>query len=619
MLLLEVGREKEHFFPWRKGEEEPEDPERIVEFDTMNGFLAQFSREETKFRILLSLLKLMGVEDKNAEFSNLSNSGAGALYMNTPAINMQDFAGGEVRVLQSILPSFKTQEALAIFTHFIFAQTYNKFSEPFRTKIMSLWLDFECDVIRNGSGDKSLKKDLKKLVKSLLKEDRNNIELVMKYAEIEFEMSGYQGAQSILETSLTASSKVVLEQKYEENLVSSSLLYRAGVEMELREICRLKVENVDGDDGIHKDRLQWLLIQVGAGGTFKPLTSDNKMSMLALVDAAKCNLENWIGEKLIEVKSINFFKLAPFVKHSLVEIIFFYAWLVKFTSGWEDALAALNGFAKQIESKITKEGRFVEEYLTLIFIQESIDKICYDLLWYESLHDIKMKQNLRSFYITCLKKYPNSGYFLNKLSSVEGSTSVVSTVWREVCKVVQDKNLVNYSLVEQVTKLGLTKFVKVLDPDNPSELPAIGLGFLNKLHNLLEFLTSLPTIRHSPLVWRLLLWTTSVLSSGDHSTEARESLKTLLYRSIQDVPWCKGLYMDTTLYLDKIGELFTTFKQEIVIGGDYAGAEDIEDEIVEPKFEEKIGTLEHVTELMIEKDLRVRLPLQELDVLLDPV
>ena len=196
---------------------------------------------------------------------------------------------------------------------------------------------------------------------------------------------------------------------------------------------------------------------------------------------------------------------------------------------------------------------------------------------------------------------------------------MVSSVWREVCKMVQNKSLVNYQLVEQVTKLGLTKFVKVLDPDNPSELPSIGLGFLNKLHNLLEFLTTLPTIRHSPLVWRLLLWTTSVLSSGAHSTEACESLKTLLYRAIQDVPWCKGLYLDTALYWDKIGELFTTFKQEIVIGGDYEGADDIEDEIVEPKFEVKVGTLEHVTELMIEKDIRVRLPLQELDVLLDPV
>jgi len=616
---LEVGREREHFFPWRKGEEEPEDPERIVEFDTIQGFLVQFSREESKFRVLISLLKLLGVEERNNEFANLVNSGAGAVYLNTPAFYREDFAGGDLKVLQAILPTFKTQESLAIFTHFIFAQIYNRFSEPFRTKIMTLWLNFECEVIKNSSGDKSLKKDLRKLVKSLLKEDRNNIELVAKYAEIEYELAGYQTAQNIVETSLATSSKPVLEQKYEEIIVSSSLLFRSGVEMELREICKLKVENVESDDSLNKDRLQWLLIQVGCGGTFKPLSEDNKMSMLALVDTARGNFEKWISENIENVKNVNFFKLAPNVKHSLVEVFFFYAWLVKFTSGCQDALEVMKKYSEQIASKIKKEGRFVEEYLTLKFIHESIDKICYDLLWYESLQDIKMRQNLRSFYITCLKNHPNSGYFLSKLGSVEGSTSVVSSVWREVCKLVKDKSLVNYQLVEQVSRLGLTKFIKVLDPDNPGELPSIGLGFLNKLHNLLEFLTTLPTIKHSPLVWRLLLWTTSVLNSGAHSTEACESLKTVLYRAIQDVPWCKGLYLDTALYLDKIGELYTTTKQEIVLGGDYEGADDVEDEVVEPKFEEIPGTLEHVTELMVEKDLRVRLPLQELDVLLDPV
>ena len=44
-----------------------------------------------------------------------------------------------------------------------------------------------------------------------------------------------------------------------------------------------------------------------------------------------------------------------------------------------------------------------------------------------------------------------------------------------------------------------------------------------------------------------------------------------------------------------------------------------EEEDIEPKYEEIPGSLEHVTELMVEKDLRLRLPLQELDVLLESV
>lgn len=618
-IQLELGREREHFFPWKKGEEDAEDPERVVDFDTISGFLVQLSREEVKFRILVSTLRLVGFEVEDSEFSNLLNSEAAGLYHDNLLFTRQDFQGGKINVFQHVLPSYKTHESLAIFTHFIFAQTYNKFSEPFRTKIICLWLDFECELLLKTPHDKVAKKNLKKLVKSLLKEDRNNVELVVKYANIEFLLSGFEEAHVIIETSLCTSQKAVLDQKFEENLVSAALFYRAGVEMELREICRKKLHIDEHDDSENKDRLQWMLVLVGSGTSYKPLTNDSKMSMLALVDSARINFETWISENINNVRSINTFKLMPFVRHSLVEIIFFQAWLIKFTNGWMDSISILEGYSKNIEAKIDKKARFSEEYLTLKYIHESIDKIAYDILYYESLHDVKVRQNLRSFYTSCLQKHPNSGYILSNLQAVEGSTSVVSSVWREVCRIVQSKQLVNQYLVEQVLKMGLTKFVKVLDPESPGNLPSIGLGFLNKLHNILEYFTTLPNIRHSPIIWRMFLWTTSVLKAGVDSSEACESLKTMLYRAIQDVPWCKALYLDTALYLSKIDQLYCTVKKEIIIGGEYENAEDVEDEVVEPKFEEIPGTLEHITDLMIEKDLRVRLPLQELEVLLEPV
>ena len=119
-----------------------------------------------------------------------------------------------------------------------------------------------------------------------------------------------------------------------------------------------------------------------------------------------------------------------------------------------------------------------------------------------------------------------------------------------------------------------------------------------------------------------------------------DSLKTILYRAIQEVAWCKvgiveddikmlsvsavimatcsdvqGLYLDTGLYLNKIGQLYCTTRKQVT----YPDHEEEEEEELEPKYEEIPGTLEHVTELMVEKDLRLRLPLQELDVLLEPV
>ena len=111
---------------------------------------------------------------------------------------------------------------------------------------------------------------------------------------------------------------------------------------------------------------------------------------------------------------------------------------------------------------------------------------------------------------------------------------------------------------------------------------------------------------------RMMLWTTSILQNS------ADSLKTMLYRAIQDVAWCKALYVDTGLYLEKIGQLYCTTRRQLHnLSGEQEGEEDEED--VEPRYEEIPGTLEHVTELMVEKDLRLRLPLQELDVFLEPL
>ena len=143
-----------------------------------------------------------------------------------------------VQVLQDTLPNIKTEEHLAIFIHNIFTQCYTKFAEPYRTKCMMLWLEYEASVIRlnHGKAAKELRKDLKKLVRCLLKEDRNNLHLVVKFAELEYQMEGYTPAHNLLETAILASNSGFLKQKTGDDFLSTTLLYRAAVELELREV-----------------------------------------------------------------------------------------------------------------------------------------------------------------------------------------------------------------------------------------------------------------------------------------------------------------------------------------------------------------------------------------------
>ena len=85
-----MGREREQFFPWRQGEEEPDDPDRVVDFDTIAEWLVEFSRPETKFRLVLSLLRLLGVRWPDRQFGPLVHSAAADSYLCT--------AGHQVRI-----------------------------------------------------------------------------------------------------------------------------------------------------------------------------------------------------------------------------------------------------------------------------------------------------------------------------------------------------------------------------------------------------------------------------------------------------------------------------------------------------------------------------------------
>jgi hypothetical protein len=43
-------------------DEEPEDPERRVSFDFVCGFLVEFAKKETRFRLLYTFLTILGVQ-----------------------------------------------------------------------------------------------------------------------------------------------------------------------------------------------------------------------------------------------------------------------------------------------------------------------------------------------------------------------------------------------------------------------------------------------------------------------------------------------------------------------------------------------------------------------------
>uniref|UniRef100_A0A3P8RQF7 NRDE-2, necessary for RNA interference, domain containing n=1 Tax=Amphiprion percula TaxID=161767 RepID=A0A3P8RQF7_AMPPE len=101
-------------------------------------------------------------------------------------------------------------------------------------------------------------------------------------------------------------------------------------------------------------------------------------------------------------------------------------------------------------------------------------------------------------------------------------------------------------------------------------LPENGLS--NRIRGLFEGAIATVMGAHCPLVWRMYIH--FLVSEGKV-----DKAKGIFYKALQNVPWAKGLYMDAV-------QLFPEHLQEFV-------------------------------DLMTEKELRLRLPLEELDILLE--
>uniref|UniRef100_A0A3Q1EQU7 NRDE-2, necessary for RNA interference, domain containing n=1 Tax=Acanthochromis polyacanthus TaxID=80966 RepID=A0A3Q1EQU7_9TELE len=101
-------------------------------------------------------------------------------------------------------------------------------------------------------------------------------------------------------------------------------------------------------------------------------------------------------------------------------------------------------------------------------------------------------------------------------------------------------------------------------------LPENGLS--NRIRGLFEGAIATVVGAHCPLVWRMYIH--FLVSEGKV-----DKAKGIFYKALQNVPWAKGLYMDAV-------QLFPEHLQEFV-------------------------------DLMTEKELRLRLPLEELDILLE--
>ena len=122
----------------------------------------------------------------------------------------------------------------------------------------------------------------------------------------------------------------------------------------------------------------------------------------------------------------------------------------------------------------------------------------------------------------------------------------------------------------------------------------VALSFLNRARSMLErFVSSGDAGRHCPALWRLLMWTCNWIASlkGDEERQRpREggAVNTVFYRSLQDCPAVKAIFLDVVGYLH-----------------------------LDPAPDAAEDGLRRVLDIIAEKEARTRMPIEELEVLLE--
>ena len=579
-LELELGRERRHWCPFRSTEDAPEDPDRSVSFEDISPFLFHFTQPSRVLSLLVGFARFLGVTFKDEPYSttSLCSETITAKMGVSSSEGLQDGVDWspdiDIKVLRDIRPDLDDKEYRA-FCRNVFSQSVAALKGQFKTQVMALWLRFEYDLfvledIEDAKKRKARKKEMKRHVKALLEEDRDNVDIYVEYARLEQSFEGAKAAWKILETLMSSKSSS-----------DHPTLYMAAAA-----VCLRKVEGGGDDAGAWTDRALWLLCVLGREGTHDPAkVPGSKADLLSWAEETKALVLGELHARMAagrfiarhEEDELNaspvYFRSSYFCK------AFVAAWLALFLDGEREAVR-LVGLVEPPKGSKNK---------AVVLLRENLRKVSLDLVRCSSSASYR-----RAVLKSALSAFPNNEYFLQKLLDYRVQCNVVDPTWRAFSAQLVERSATALSPLPQIyaVKLLVSGFVR--HRRDEESLP-VALSFLNRARSMLErFVSSGDAGRHCPALWRLLMWTCNWIaalksgSGGEGEAEGKAAVNTVFYRSLQDCPAVKSLFLDVVGYLH-----------------------------LDPAPDAAEDGLRRVLDITAEKEARVRMPIEELEVLLE--
>ncbi|GAB0190866.1 nuclear exosome regulator NRDE2 [Grus japonensis] len=583
-LDIEYSREARQWLPWRpdktkkETEEDCEDPERQVLFDDLGPSLIQLSNPDLQCQLLYSFLQFLGVPCTSKLFPS-------DLYIAMDENNIFDSVLSDEKPLTSVdfpLSGFNSIGHMDTmlrgrhhvghykegeeFIQNVFHVLFLLFSGKEKSNLTIFWLQYEiskvvqCLQTKNKKKLKAQGRKSKKLAKSLLKapDNRNHLSLWKLYAYLEWLLGNIDDARKVFDTALCTAGTGGLKSP---QICSLSLLY-----------AQLEVELLESLEGAVTSRAVHILTKLAESGPYVPY-SGQVLSVNVL--KARKTYEHALQDYLSKTPVSDQDQVSD--TNQLVNLVGCYALFQYLTLGIDAAVLIYAQTLEKLEApgpqkcENTGENFGIQNFPTAL---EAVTLLHTNLLRFHMKISVYPLNPLREALTEALKRYPSNRSLWRSYIHIERKSHSASKARRFFDGVTRSTNSLEPWLfaiqAEQMRKKLIENVQRADVGEIHSTIPETGLT--NRIVALFEHAVQSENGTHCPLLWRMYL--NFLASLGK-----KEKSKGLFYKALQNCPWAKVLYMDAIEYFP--------------------------------------DHLQETLDLMTEKELRVRVPMEELELLLE--
>ncbi|XP_072031350.1 nuclear exosome regulator NRDE2-like [Amphiura filiformis] len=595
-LQEEISREQSHLLPWRpdtsKGEteEDCEDPERMVLFDDISSILFKIQSQQEKYTLILRFLEFLGVntalnpssssqttptsfhltlehprqvslDDRTSGMCHpIHNPGSGStLHCNGLAFNCTSLDSRSETVCQDLQD---------IITN-VFTQSIALFKEPVRTNLLVLWLQHELGSVsvqqRTEKQQKKQVKAARKFAKKLLSEEgnRNNLLLWEVFAKWEWSLGNKEDACKMLDMGLSFA-KQLTETHHKRTVAQVVSTYT-----EL--LCSKEDDNSDSSkhNSTNSGSL-YILTNFVESNKYVPYKSSNPVIPSVAIIRARKIYQELLEDAMKGFKaSITPLELVESCGSYIVHLARCYARFQYLTVGIQAASVVME------ETLNCLKPVYQTCMSTLPHMQQNLDyelvMTSYTILVAQYVLSNPVPLNtLRNLLRRALKEFPDNPTFLQLFISVEAKSHIAGTVRRYFDHATQEaKSPIPWLCAIHAEKQRQLVISKQADiPGEITSLPETGVS--NRIRSLFDRAVSHKASRHCILLWRLYI------QFEVHQGNIKRA-QAIFYQALQHCPWAKVLYVDAVRF-----------------------------------FPEK---LQDFHDLLMEKELRIRAPIEEIELL----